>query len=70
MHEDVLALNLAGNKFLFASRQGRLGFALVSDVARLEDVVLKQLQQLELARSTELGEQAPHVVSAIRQCAV
>lgn len=69
--EDVLALDLVGNKSLFASRQGLLDFAKVCDVARPEDVILEQLSALErvLARSTELGEQAPHVVAAIRRCA-
>lgn len=69
--EDVLALDLAGNKSLFASRQGLLDFAQVCDVARPDEVIRKQLQALEriLARSTELAEQAPHVVAAIRQCA-
>lgn len=69
--EDVLALDLVGNKSLFAARQGLLDFAQVCDVARPEDVIREQLQTLErvLARSTELGEQAPHVVTAIRQCA-
>jgi serine/threonine-protein kinase HipA len=66
--EDVLALDLAGNKSLFASRQGLLDFAKVCDVARPEDVIREQLQALEqvLARSIELCEQAPHVVAAIR----
>lgn len=69
--EDVLALDLVGNKSLFASRQGLLDFAQVCDVTRPEEVIREQLQALErvLARSTELGEQAPHVVAAIRQCA-
>ncbi|MDZ7888698.1 MAG: type II toxin-antitoxin system HipA family toxin [Pseudomonas sp.] len=69
--EDVLALDLVGNKSLFAPRQGLLDFAKVCDVARPEDVIREQLSALErvLARSTELGEQAPHVVSAIRRCA-
>lgn len=69
--EDVLALDLVGNKSLFASRQGLLDFAQVCDVAQPEEVIRGQLQALErvLARSTEQGEQAPHVVAAIRQCA-
>lgn len=69
--EDVLALDLVGNKSLFASRQGLLDFARVCDVAQPEEVIRKQLQALErvLARSTELAEQAPRVVAAIRQCA-
>lgn len=68
--EDVLALDVVGNKTLFASRQGLLEFAQVC--ARPTEVIRKQLQALErlLARSTELSEQALHVVVAIRQCAV
>ena len=69
--EDVLALDLVGNKSLFASRQGLLDFAQVCDVVRPEEVIRGQLSALErvLARSTELGEKAPHVVAAIRHCA-
>lgn len=69
--EDVLALDLVGNKSLFASRQGLLDFAQVCDVARPEEMIREQLSALErvLARSTELGEQAPRVVAAIRHCA-
>lgn len=69
--EDVLALDLVDNKSLLASRQGLLDFARVCDVAQPEEVIRKQLQALErvLARSTELAEQAPRVVAAIRQCA-
>lgn len=70
--EDVLALDLVGNKTLFASRQGLLEFAQVCDVARPKEVIREQLQALErvLARSTELSEQALHVFAAIKQCAV
>ncbi|MCY1558938.1 hypothetical protein D9M68_959220 [compost metagenome] len=66
-----MALDLAGNKSLFASRQGLLAFAQACDVARPEEVIREQLQALErvLARSTEQGERAPNVVAAIRQCA-
>jgi len=66
-----LALDLVGNKALFASRQGLLEFAKACDVARPEDVIREQLQALErvLSRSIELCEQAPHVVAAIRNCA-
>ena len=68
---DVLALDLLGNKSLFASRQGLLDFARVCDVARPEEVIHKQLQALEqvLTRATDLCEQAPNVVLAIKQCA-
>lgn len=69
--KDVLALDLVGNKSFFVSRQGLLDFASVCDVARPEEVIRSQLHAMEqvLARSTEQCEQAPHVVSAIRQCA-
>lgn len=69
--EDVLALDPAGSKSLFASRQGLLDFARVCDVAQPEDVIRSQLQALEqvLERYTELSERAPNVVAAIRQCA-
>jgi serine/threonine-protein kinase HipA len=69
--EDVLALDLAGSKSLFASRRGLLDFARVCDVARPEEIIREQLQALErvLAGSTELCEQVPHVVAAIKHCA-
>lgn len=69
--EDVLALDLAGNKSLFASRQGLLDFARVCDVTQPEEVIRGQLQALEqvLVRFADQGEQAPHVVAAIRRCA-
>lgn len=69
--EDVLALDLVGNKSLFASRQGLLDFAQVCDVTDPEKVICDQLQALErvLARSVELSEQAPDVIAAIRRCA-
>jgi serine/threonine-protein kinase HipA len=69
--KDLLALDLVGNKSLFASRQGLLDFARVCDVAQPEEVIREQLQALEqvLARSTELCEQVPHVVAAIEHCA-
>lgn len=69
--EDVLALDLVGNKSLFASRQGLLGFAEACDVARPAEVIQGQLQALEqvLDSSAELCERAPQIVAAIRQCA-
>lgn len=69
--EDVLALDLGGNKSLFASRQGLMDFAVTCDVARPKEIICEQLQALEqvLARSAELCEQAPDVVRAIRQSA-
>ncbi|MBZ9667736.1 type II toxin-antitoxin system HipA family toxin [Pseudomonas sp. LMG 31766] len=68
---DVLALDLVGNKSLFASRQGLLDFAQICDVVRPEEIIRGHLSALEqvMARSGELAEQAPHVVAAIRHCA-
>ena len=68
---DVLALDLVGNKSLFASRQGLLDFAQICDVVRPEEIIRGHLRALEqvMARSGELAEQAPHVVAAIRHCA-
>lgn len=67
----MLALDLIGNKSLFASRQGLLDFAQVCGVERPEEVICVQLQALEqvLARTVDLSEQAPNVVAAIRQSA-
>lgn len=69
--EDVLALDLAGNKSLFASRQGLLDFAALCEVERPEDVIRRHLESLEqvLSRFSALCEQAPHVVTAIKQSA-
>lgn len=69
--DDVLALDLVGNKSLLASRQGLLEFARACDVVRPEDVIREQLQALEqvLDGSAELCERAPRVAAAIRQCA-
>ncbi|WP_281687324.1 type II toxin-antitoxin system HipA family toxin [Pseudomonas citronellolis] len=69
--EDVLALDLAGNKSLFASRQGLLDLARVCDVARPAEVIRAQLQAVEkvLASHPGLCEQAPQVVAAIRHSA-
>lgn len=69
--EDVLALDLGGNKSLFASRQGLLDFAWVCDIDRPQDVIRHLLEALELtlARYHTLCEQAPHVVTAIRHSA-
>jgi len=69
--EDVLALELMGNKSLFASRQGLLDFAEVCDVERPTEVIHSQLEALErvLMRATDLCEQAPQIVNAIRHSA-
>ncbi|MBD8685138.1 type II toxin-antitoxin system HipA family toxin [Pseudomonas sp. CFBP 13719] len=69
--DDVLALNLIGNKSLFASRQGLLDFAQVCGVERPEEIIRGQLQALEevLACSGEVAEQAGHIVAAIQRSA-
>ncbi|ONN72470.1 MULTISPECIES: type II toxin-antitoxin system HipA family toxin [Pseudomonas] len=69
--EDVLALELMGNKSLFASRQGLLDFAEVCDVERPTEMIRSQLEALErvLMRATDLCEQAPQIVAAIRHSA-
>lgn len=69
--DDVLALDLVGQKSLFASRQGLLDFAHTCDVVRPEEVIAGQLHALErvLARSVELTEQVPDVIAALRRCA-
>ena len=69
--EDVLALDLAGNKSLFASRQGLLDFATVCGVRQPAEVIRNQLEVLErvLNRCSALCERAPHVAAAIRASA-
>lgn len=69
--EDVLALSLAGNKSLFASRLGLLDFAEICGVDTPAEIIRRQLDALErvLANAPELCEQAPHVVAAIKQSA-
>jgi serine/threonine-protein kinase HipA len=69
--EDVLALDLAGNKSLFASRQGLLEFAQTCEVEQPGLRIEKILASLEvvLGRYPEHREQAPHVVSAIQKAA-
>lgn len=66
--EDVLALDLLGNKSLFASRQGLLEFAKTCDVDQPKTRILRLLaaQEAVLGRFPELCEQAPRVVAAIR----
>ncbi len=67
----VLALSLAGNKSLFASRLGLLDFAEICGVDTPAEIIRRQLDALErvLANAPELCEQAPHVVAAIKQSA-
>lgn len=69
--EDVLALDLVGNKSLFASRQGLMEFAQTCDIDQPRERVQKLLAALEvvLKRYPHHQEQAPHVVKAIQKAA-
>jgi serine/threonine-protein kinase HipA len=67
--EDVLALDLAGNKSMFASRQGLLAFAQTCEIEQPRDRIQKLLTAVEvvIARYPQHREQAPHVIRAIEQ---
>ena len=69
--EDVLALDLAGNKSMFASRQGLLEFAHTCEIEHPRERVQKVLAAVEavLNRYPQYREQAPHVVTAIERSA-
>jgi serine/threonine-protein kinase HipA len=69
--EDVLALDLAGNKSLFASRQGLLEFAYTCDVERPQERIQRLLASVEavLERHPQYREEAPHVMRAIEHSA-
>jgi len=69
--EDVLALDLVGNKSLFASHQGLLEFAQTCEVEHPELRIQRLLAAVELVlkRYPEFREQAPHVVKAIQHAA-
>lgn len=70
--EDVLALDLAGNKSMFASRQGLLEFAPVCEVERPRERIERLLAAVEgvLGRYPQHRERAPQVVQAIESAAV
>ena len=69
--EDVLALDLAGNKSMFASRQGLLEFAETCGIKQPKERIQRLLTAVEsvLKRYPEHRENAPHVVTAIQQAA-
>ncbi|MBC3206876.1 type II toxin-antitoxin system HipA family toxin [Pseudomonas sp. SWRI111] len=69
--EDVLALDLAGNKSMFASRQGLLEFAHTCEIEQSAERIQRLLASVEavLERYSEYREQAPHVFNAIEQSA-
>lgn len=69
--EDVLALDLTGNKSMFASRQGLLEFAHTCEIEQPKERIQRLLAALEVVfeRYPRHREQAPHVVRAIEQAA-
>lgn len=69
--EDSLALDLSGNKSIFASRLGILEFAKTCEVADPKARIQGLLQTLEvvLQREDEYCRLAPDVANAIRQSA-
>ncbi|WP_237498801.1 type II toxin-antitoxin system HipA family toxin, partial [Pseudomonas edaphica] len=69
--EDTLALDLSGNKSMFASRLGILEFARTCEIAEPQARIQALLQTLEvvLKREDEYCRLAPDVAKAIRQSA-
>ena len=68
--EDVLALDLCGQKSFFAARRGLLDFAKVCQVADPRDRMQHLIQTAEMVirREAEVAEAIPHVVAAIGYC--
>ncbi len=68
--EDVLALDLCGQKSFFAARQGLLDFAKVCQVADPRDRVQRLILTAEMVirREAEVAESIPHIVAAIQHC--
>ena len=68
--EDVLALDLCGQKSFFSARQGLLDFAKVCQVAdpydRLQRLILTA--EFVIGREAEVAQPIPHVVAAIGHC--
>ena len=69
--EDVLALDLCGQKSFFSARQGLLDFAKVCQVADPRDRVQRLILTAEMVirREADVAESIPHVVAAIQHCA-
>lgn len=69
--EDTLALDLSGNKSMFASRLGILEFARTCEIENPEVRIQALLQTLEvvLKREEDYCRLAPYVAKAIRQSA-
>jgi len=68
--EDVLALDLCGQKSFFSARQGLLDFAKVCQVADPYDRVQRLILTAEfvIKREAEVAQSIPHVVVAIAHC--
>ncbi|MGB4117775.1 MAG: type II toxin-antitoxin system HipA family toxin [Polaromonas sp.] len=68
--EDVLALDLCGQKSFFAARKGLRDFAKVCHVADPRDRMQELIQTAEMVirREAEVAESVPHVVAAIERC--
>jgi HipA-like protein len=68
--EDVLALDLCGQKSFFSARQGLLDFAKVCQVADPYDRVQRLILTTEfvIEREAEVAQSIPHVVAAIAHC--
>ena len=68
--EDVLALDLCGQKSFFSARQGLLEFARVCQVADPRDRVQRLILTTEtvIRHEAEVAESIPHVVAAIQHC--
>ncbi len=66
--EDALALELGGNKSLFASRLGLLGFATLCGVENIRDRIENLLSSAEkvLQRESAIAHTIPHVVAAMQ----
>jgi serine/threonine-protein kinase HipA len=71
IEQDVLALDLAGNKSLFASRQGLLDFAVTCEVPDPAERIRHLLAATEtvLKRFPEHCERVPYVVKALEKSA-
>ena len=68
--EDVLALDLCGQKSFFSARQGLFDFARVCQVADPRDRVQRLILTTEMVirNEAEVAESIPHVVTAIQHC--
>lgn len=68
--EDVLALDLCGQKSFFSARQGLFDFARVCQVADPRDRVQRLILTTEMVirHEAEVAESIPHVVTAIQHC--